>query len=182
MYGTLVLLLIFLVWQAIDRRRSDEPLLPWLSGTRRKMQEKTHWDSVPPTEYVRRDFVMPPMRARIDSCYQTREQYLHDLQSHVDHPEELDELLTLLYTPGRMYRAAIFRRRRLYRAEYENLRLADEEELYWEYPPEGPCGWWEPGGESWFDDPEAAEETARAVLHQLESAEQEALTGADLPE
>lgn len=175
----LFLLLVLWIWYAVSRR--DPLRWPW-HVRQRNPQEPVHWERVPPAEFTRSRLTLPPIRERIDSCWQDEAAYLAEFRTGWDHPEDLAacELVKLLYTPGRMYRAAIFRAGKRYQAVYETLLLYEEDELYWRPGESCRYGEWAwDRGEHWYDDPESAEEAARAVLHQLAAAERDILAAED---
>lgn len=173
MHLWLALALVGTIWYVWERIRAGK--------TRR--ERAAHWDSVPPAEYVRRNVALPSLQARVDSCWQDEAAWLQELRQGWEHPpEELGELAALLYTPGRMYRAAILRDGGRYQVLHETLLLYSEEEIYWGRTENDPYGEWAwDRGEHWYDDFESATEAARETLRRLESAERKALTEAEIP-
>ena len=178
-----LLLAFFWLWRSWYLSRDDDkPLLPWRRGKKKK-REPSQAAKLPPTlTYdMRRMTDPPPLRERIDHCWQDEAEYLDAQRRRLRNPEDVGELLMLLHTPGRMYRAAVFRSDRKYWVEYGYLRLHDPDELFW-YGDSCAFGWWEddPGAHC-YADAETAEEQARAVLRQLESADQAQLDEPERP-
>lgn len=167
MDAILLLLLIFSVWQSIERRRS-------------RLRKAANWQEVAACDAELAEqrpsspIVLPTLAERIASCYETlaqcQEQWAwhqaHERLNH--HPEDDTELVGLLYSPDRLHRANIFKSERRYVVQYENLYLIEEDALRRIYRPGMSCGdWLYDGGESWFDSLDEAQETSDAVLQRM---------------
>lgn len=167
MEAILLLLLIFSIWQSIERRKS-------------RPKEESNWKEAAECEAelaeqsLSSPIVLPTMEERIASCYETlaqcREQWAwhqaHERLNH--HPEDDAELVGLLYSPDRLHRANIFKYEQRYIVQYENLYLIEEDALRRIFRSGMSCGdWLYDGGESWFDSLEEAQEATGAMLDRM---------------
>ena len=171
MEGILILLLIFSLWQFVERRKNRRTsAVNWAEVA----QYEAELADARPEQVI----ALPDTEERIASCFQTLEQYRaewlrSEAEFHAMHGEEDEapsmDVADLLYSASHMHRAAIFKGEQQYFLHFENLRLYSEYALRRIYEPGRPCGEWQyDGGELYLDDLDSARAAAWDVLRLLD--------------